>query len=162
MKEKQSKYSELSPFKSDTLWPDRDFAGLGSGGGIHGQEQPTISGAEKLRQRVEHRVPAVARARAEREKVELCQGQLVQIIDELRDQKGLSQTAVADAMGTTQSAISRMASGKNSATLSTILRYGLVLGYEPSSFLSLLADKLKDTQEPEHMVNLGDILSDEF
>jgi transcriptional regulator with XRE-family HTH domain len=46
-------------------------------------------------------------------------GQLV----ELRHRRGLSQTAVAARMGTSQSALARFESGNSDARLSTVARY---------------------------------------
>jgi transcriptional regulator with XRE-family HTH domain len=50
-------------------------------------------------------------------------GQLV----ELRRHRGLSQTAVAARMGTSQSALARFESGHSDARLSTVARYAAAL-----------------------------------
>lgn len=49
--------------------------------------------------------------------------ELIGRLVELRRAKGLSQTEVADRMGTSQPALARLESGRSDARLSTIARY---------------------------------------
>lgn len=53
--------------------------------------------------------------------------ELIDQLAERRRQKGLSQTAVAARMGTSQSALARMESGRADIRLSTLVRYAAAI-----------------------------------
>jgi transcriptional regulator with XRE-family HTH domain len=53
---------------------------------------------------------------------------LISELAHLRRRRGLSQTEVAARMGTSQSALARLESGRSDARLSTVSRYAAALG----------------------------------
>jgi transcriptional regulator with XRE-family HTH domain len=53
---------------------------------------------------------------------------LLSELTRLRRRRGLSQTEVAARMGTSQSALARLESGRSDARLSTVSRYAAALG----------------------------------
>lgn len=105
-------------------------------GPIHGTSQ---MGA--LRGRMEAEFPSLREARHAREERELFQQTVIAALAHRRDKVGLNQTQVADAMGTTQSAVSKIESASGDIGLSTLLRYGEAIGFAPTDLFLFLASQ---------------------
>jgi transcriptional regulator with XRE-family HTH domain len=60
----------------------------------------------------------------------------------LREEKGLSQSALATLMGTSQSAISQIESGQRNPSFSTILQMAAALGVSPPHLVGAPVEQL--------------------
>jgi len=66
--------------------------------------------------------------------------QLLIDLGDIRRQRGLTQTQVAAAMGTSQSAVAKLERGESDPRLSTIARYALAVGHRVEYALVPLTD----------------------
>lgn len=93
-----------------------------------------------LRTRLEKKFPAVAEARLARTERERVQREIIAALIKLRG--GRNQTEVAEAMGTTQSAVSRIESAAGDIGISTLLRYGEAIDLTPADLFSQISEQL--------------------
>ncbi|MDP3897206.1 MAG: helix-turn-helix transcriptional regulator [Mesorhizobium sp.] len=98
------------------------------------------TGIDGLRTRLEKKFPAVAEARLARTERERVQREIIAALITLRGKR--NQSEVAKAMGTTQSAVSRIESAAGDIGISTLLRYGEAIGLTPADLFSKISEEL--------------------
>jgi len=98
---------------------------------------------------LDDRFPQVAEAQAVRERAEQGARSIIGALAQERARREISQVAVARAMQTSQSAVSRLESGSVDVGLETLLRYAMAIGLDPADVFALnaAAPAAKDMME---------------
>jgi ribosome-binding protein aMBF1 (putative translation factor) len=96
----------------------------------------------------QERAARSAKYRAERDRLAFWADIAAQIIL-YRTRRGISQKKLADRVGTSHSAISRLESGQHAASVETLRRIGQALGQELRVRFEPLVDVAEPVREPE-------------